>query len=405
MNFGQIVYHSRGVDNLGDNMQLIALDYLYSLMHVTKVVLIQKNKLASYDGVEVILPIVMPLLDYVDGGFSNYFSSKITPIFISLTLVKDRLSDSDIAFFQKTGPVGCRDERTFQTMRRYQIPAYLAGCITAILPPRSLSGGRNKVFLVDVDQRLVDRIPKKLLNNAEFMTHTRHQVKDPKHAMRDLYELYKSDASLIITSLLHCAVPAVAANIPIILAPRSISYRFGWLERLLPIYDEKNWNNIDWNPKPLEYPELKKILIDFMCDRIKGSDKGEKLGQLISQIYLDRNKNNYINDAFDPAREKIDRLFQSLRNPEINYSFWGMTQISEMLFDYIRSQYPKASLVAIYDSFKEYTFNGLVSKSPDKIDGQSKEIVIVTSFSGHSAANELFSKMPGKRFVICWERL
>lgn len=405
MNFGQIIFQSRGVDNLGDNMQLIALDYLFSLMNEDRIVQIQKTDLASYDGIEVILPIVMPLLDYVNGGFANYFSPKITPIFICLTLVKNRLSDSDVAFFQRNGPVGCRDERTFQTMCRYQIPAYLVGCITAILPFRQYSKNQTKVFLVDVDQRLKERIPKSLLDNAELITHTRHHDTDPKKTMCVLYERYKENGSLIITSLLHCAVPSVAAGIPVILAPHSISYRFGWLERILPIYDEEQWDKINWNPQPLVYTEFKRKLIDFMISRIRRSEKSLLLGSLISQIYLERKKNVYVNDAFDPVKLKVDKLFQGLNHSSIDYSFWGMTQISEMLFEYIKSQYPNANLVAIYDTFKVSVFNGLTSKMPSEIDAKSNEIVFVTSFSGHAAANNLFSKMPGKKFLICWERL
>ena len=58
------------------------------------------------------------------------------------------------------------------------------------------------------------------------------------------YQEYQDNASLIITSLLHISTPCVAYGIPVILARDLISYRFSWLDKLLPIYSENDYEGV-----------------------------------------------------------------------------------------------------------------------------------------------------------------
>ena len=128
--------------------------------------------------------------------------------------------------------------------------------------------------------------------------------------MIDYYDNYKKTASLVITSLLHCAVPCLAAGIPIILARKEISYRFGWLESLTPIYDKKNFENIEWNPLPVNYENHKKQILALSIDRIQQTrDKYMKYTD-VSIIYESRVRNTYVNEL-EPIKDQIDKVFMS----------------------------------------------------------------------------------------------
>ena len=403
MNFANIKYRSKGVDNLGDNMQIIALDYLYSILDIKNIKYIEKDDLANYNGDKIILPIVMPLLDYVEGGLSNYFSRNIIPIFLAMTLVKDTLEDQEVVFLKKHSPVGCRDSRTKKTMERYGIKAFLTGCITSILPKRNPTACQLKTFIVDVDAEVIEKIPNKLLEISEIITHTRHNTINPKEQMADLYQRYLNEGKLVVTSLLHCAAPCVAAGVPVVIARKKTSYRFGWLDKFLPIYQETEWGDIDWEPELIDYENLKKDIINFYDLRLRNSSDFIDYAIRIDSFYESRISDEYYNDAFDPVIPKINKLFNQMEG-KVEYSFWGMSQISIMADNYIQKEFPKAKLKSIYDSFKNLRYRNIQSKHPMEMENEVNEIVLVTSFSGHEAAINFFSKRPNKKYIICWER-
>lgn len=78
MKYANISFNARGVNNLGDNIQLIALDAIYKnefQLSTDDIVYINKNDLDKYDGERVILPISLAMVDYVD--WNERFSDKI----------------------------------------------------------------------------------------------------------------------------------------------------------------------------------------------------------------------------------------------------------------------------------------------------------------------------------------
>ncbi len=174
MKFANYQFEAHEKNNLGDNMQIIAIDYIYEKMGIDPedIVYIDKNSLSSYEGEYVILPVNMPLIDYQPNGICGWFSNKIIPVFFGLTLVKDTLLPNEVMYYKKYEPIGCRDERTLETLRKYGIESYLNGCITVTLPLRKLNPQKqNKVFIVDVSDKLLKYIPSKIKEDAEYLTH------------------------------------------------------------------------------------------------------------------------------------------------------------------------------------------------------------------------------------------
>lgn len=395
MKYANYKFHARGVNNLGDNMQLIAIDYIYDCMGIPEkdIIYIDKNDLSVYNGEYVILPVTMPLVDYTENGICGRFSDKIIPVFLGLTLVKDRLLPQEIEYYHRFEPIGCRDERTMSTLRKHGIQAYLHGCITAALPRRN-TGGKllDKVFIVDVVPEVLPYIPETLKKNAEILTHMHEGIDDPKALMQEYYNRYGNEAKLIITGLLHCAVPCIAAGIPVIVARNHISFRFGWLEKLIPLYSRKDFPNIDWDPAPIEYEEQKKLILDITMHRLREAhDKYQKIYDL-SWFYEQREKKEYTVDSFESIKRYIDSRFSD-KHGIYGYSIWGLTQISQLIADYISDNYTNVKLMHVYDTYRRVMFRGLQSESPEEIRSHPDEIVIVTTYGARRMAQSLFDEI------------
>ena len=395
MKFANYSFNAKGVNNLGDNMQIIAIDEIYRSMGIksSDIVYIPTDKLDSYSGEYVILPVTMPLIDYREGGIAGRFSERIIPVFLGFTMVKDSLEPGEIAYFKCFEPIGCRDERTLHTLRKYHIDCYLHGCITLTLPSRQKTQKANKVFIVDVDASLISSIPDNLKENAEIRTHLiKKPLQDPKDAALKQYMEYKDNARLIITSLLHCAVPCAAAGIPVVMVSSAVSYRMAWLEKLIPIYTPEQMNAVDWNPQPLEIEEHKKRILSLTMQRLNATFERNREMLDISFFYEERKKSIYVNEQCASLKEFVDTNWTD-KEKAYQYSIWGMTQNAEWLVDYITDKYPKAQLCHAYDAFRQVHFKGLITENPERIADFPNEIVFVTTSGAESAAKALFEKI------------
>jgi len=400
MKYANYKFYARGVNNLGDNMQLIAIDLIYEHMGIPKedIIYIDKNETSTYKGEYVVMPVTMPLVDYTEGGISGRFSDHIVPVFLGLTLAKDSLIPQEVEYYRRFEPVGCRDERTLNTLRSYGVQAYLHGCITAALPKRSVEGNQfNKVFIVDAPDELIPYIPEELKKDAVYLTHLHNEaLDDPKALMQEYYNRYKNEAKLVITSKLHCSVPCLAAGIPVIVAKKYISYRFGWLEKLLPLYDMKDFPNIEWNPLPLEYEAHKKRLLTITIKRLQEAYQKYSAIYDLSWFYEQRDKKTYIVNAFESIKLFIDSHFTD-KDAEYRYAVWGLTQMSILTVQYISRRFPNAKLMHVYDTYRRVVFEGLQSESPNAIRNHPEEIVFVTTNGAKDMAQAMFTEMGKKK--------
>ena len=135
MQFANLRLRGREFCNLGDQLQLIALDQIYDKMGVSKSDLfyVDKNELLSYKGENLILPINMPLADIYD---ISEISPDITPIFLGLSMQKSYLTVNEVNYLKKYEPIGCRNCKTYSVMNKYGVNSYLGGCVTVTFPSR-----------------------------------------------------------------------------------------------------------------------------------------------------------------------------------------------------------------------------------------------------------------------------
>ena len=87
---------------------------------------------------------------------------------------------------------------------------------------------------------------------------------------RGILEIYRSRAKLIITTLLHCALPAIAMGIPVVVfyplndkeAHNSDRERFSSLEELVRVHRFDEIENINWKPEPIDISDRKLDILD-----------------------------------------------------------------------------------------------------------------------------------------------
>ena len=330
------------------------------------------------------------MVDYYPHGFADRFSDRIIPVFLGLTMAKDTLSKEEVNYLKKYEPIGCRDERTLNTMRKYGIISYLHGCITVTFPKRK-EGNYKSVYVVDVDKCFI--IPDEIKQNAQYRTHF-SAAEDPKSLAQKQYQEYIDNASLVITSLLHCAVPCLAAGIPVVLLKTAVSYRMSWLEKLLPIYTPGD--TINWNPTAPNIEQHKEKVLALTIRRLQ--DAYEKYAGIcdLSYFYENRTKHKYVNDALESIKNYIDQNWQDL-NGFYEYSIWGLTQTAECIVDYIGDKYKNAKLCHVYDAFRKEQFRGILCEPPDNMKQRPNETVFAT---WNGADEKAFKKFNVSKYAM-----
>ena len=395
MKFANYHYTGKHINNLGDHIQILTVDYLYRDMGVCAddIVYIDKDALQHYDGEPVFLPVSMPLIDYKEHGIAGMFSPKITPIFMGLTMAKDELLPEEIAYLMMHEPIGCRDERTFDTLTNAGVRAYLSGCLTVALPTRNENSEKQRtIFIIDPTVGVKRYIPQIISEDAVSSTHLYYEkINNPTLMAEERFNRYQNEARLVITSLLHCSVPCMAMGIPVVLAKDVVSYRFGWLEALLQIYTPPEYASINWNPLPVALESHKKLVKTLFNKRMNRQDATSEIS-CIHDFYMARNRCDYIVDAFIEIQRFIDSTWLEY-STAYQYAVWGLTQMAYMTVSYISKRYPKAKLAHVYDVQVGLTFMDMLTLHPDDISLYTNETVIVTTVGATEYAKKLFNEI------------
>jgi len=402
--------------NIGDYLQFIVNGYLLHLMHVPEedIVYLGFKELEMYDGEEVVFPFCYSIIDFVKDG-RIAISEKIRPVFLAVTLsTVDKFMDVDCflgdeynqTYLKKYGPIGCRDEITYDMFCRHGIPAYINGCMTAVFPKQKCLG--EEVLFIDAPRTLLPYVPKEMWNVAECSTQqyyfNEEEIKDYREMFRFVYEKYEQYieyAKLAVTSRLHVALPLAAMGVPVILAKDNVDGRFSFIERYIPIYGKEKYEEIDWSPEITEWEDMKELLVKHALGRIRGDVDAmelEKMEQKLTAEFRNRiNKNEYkISCAVTHHNgERFDKYADQYwkRNEAKKYAFWGVSVNNlEYWKNHIEDRYPGAELVAIYDSYREGELLGFPYEKPERIVENGDVCVIVCSVGAAQAALELFDE-------------
>lgn len=380
--------------NAGDYMQILAIENVYNYMGIQyeNVVRIKISELSTYDGEYVVLPINYPFYGYYN------LSSKIKPVYLGISIIDNSVSKG--LKFDNFQPIGCRDYHTFHEVQSAGLDAYYGGCLTICFPRRKKEPERQKVFFVDVPHELMGYIPQNLKDNGEFLSQVFYNEDCVNEkGVKKIYEKYCKEATLVVTSRIHCAMPCLAAGIPVIFVCNQLSFRYCVLQSLIPIYTRNQFKSINWEPEKLEIEDRKTSMLNLATNRIQQTfAKYNEICEL-SMIYESPSKIDYTIDTVYAIEEYIKE--KRLDNIEFEYALWGVTQIAESAYKMITEKFPKAKMIAVIDMYRETTFHGRKSVHIDKLKG-TDSVVFVTAGAANKVADQYFLKYGIKHFLICY---
>jgi len=253
-------------ENLGDHIQIQAANVLLSRLWGSPSVRIDRdNQIASLGSVDRLagrLPIVM------NGWFKTNPDEwpphpDLNPAYVGFHLrpfqCPTLLSEAAIEHYRKYAPIGCRDIWTMKLLESHGVSCYLSHCLSLAFPRRvCLSIPAGEVFVVSRDPRICAYVPADI-GPYTYISHYSGCADFNFNLLlaQNLLRLYASRAKLIVTTLLHCALPAIAMGIPVVMVwplnppdrRESDSQRFSSLAGMTAIHDVSELSTLDWNVK------------------------------------------------------------------------------------------------------------------------------------------------------------
>ncbi len=296
--------------NLGDEIQTLAA------LNVLKKLGIKCDGFVDRDN-----PQITDKVNLLVNGFipqssleSKISNDNINPIFNNFHLnyrCLDNTLSKSINQLKRFAPIGCRDRGTHDLLQKHDVDSFFNYCLTLTFERRKKEPNNGKIVVVDLDSFVP--IPKNIKKKERmYVTHeaVNHYSHSTKMIMaQELLDLYRDQASLVITSKLHCALPCVAMGIPVILFGDHTEPRMKLAEEVIPIHPyvvlddvytaakllpyinkrkikyfikKLRWkikwyfkyrkhlkNNIDWDPQPINIEDLKKQIIKNTGEQIK----------------------------------------------------------------------------------------------------------------------------------------
>jgi hypothetical protein len=146
------------------------------------------------------------------------------------------LSSENLPYLEKHAPIGARDSRTLELLQRRGIDAYFSGCLTLTLTAAKQFQRRDFVCLNDLDPELSRCIELRAARPVVITSHDDRETvgfHDRAQKAQQLLSLY-TQARYVVTSRLHCALPCLALETPVLFVPNEPDgYRFSGLLSLL----------------------------------------------------------------------------------------------------------------------------------------------------------------------------
>ena len=125
--------------------------------------------------------------------------------------------------------------------------------------------------MVSRDEQILDHLPASL-GRFTYLTHYTGDRDFQRNKVRafEMLELYRTRAKLIVTTMLHCALPAIAMGIPVIVflpsnegaAHRSDLERFSSLSEMVRVFALSETSLVDWRGYTPDVSLLKLKLVD-----------------------------------------------------------------------------------------------------------------------------------------------
>lgn len=267
-------------ENIGDEVQSIAARRF--LPHIDEYV--DRDKLAEWNPKEPTKIIMNGWYNRNPKGWPPRNSEMVKPLLTSIHVsVKDDEVRSafetkgSLDFLSHNGPIGARDTQTLDFFEKNGLDAYFSGCITLTLQRDPDIPKKDFILAVDVPKAVVEKMRE--TTNREIIELTVYhfpflRTKERFAVAEYMLALYQS-AHAVVTTRLHCLLPSLAFETPVLLIKDSEKYepaRYGGLD-ILPhsLTDEEYLENPQRYPldEPLENPQEYQVIRKSMIERAR----------------------------------------------------------------------------------------------------------------------------------------
>jgi hypothetical protein len=214
-------YHPRYV-NIGDYIQSLASEQF--IPNKNKIIYLDRDNIKyNKSFVKIIFNCWYKIKDKVS------FPKNIRPLFISFHISNKNKIKNIIKILKKYEPIGARDIDTMKALQKNGIKSYFSSCLTLTLGKTFYSKSKkNIIYLVDYKFKkniLIDLEVLKILkfyqpDELKFMYHEKLSLKTNHKKRFEIAKQYLkkySQARLVITTRLHCALPCIGMEVPVIL--------------------------------------------------------------------------------------------------------------------------------------------------------------------------------------------
>lgn len=261
-------------------------------------------------------------------------------------------------------------------------------------PPKKnkQEGVGKKIFVVDGSEELIGAIPEVIRKDCTFLSHaTPFEVYPITHSederLVDLanhfLNMYANEARLIITSRIHAAAPCIALGIPVILATNNADFRYAWIDKFIPIYQEEEYAHIDWYPKTPNIEAVHDLLFYFFKTAINNRCPDRDILKKLDLLYRDRNKTEYyqsFRNRLVPLKTKFSK------NQQFSYAIWGAGCHAMFAHDLMEEMYPNATLKVVVDKYKSGNVFGVPIIKGNKLQEWRIDHVCITTNPGKDEA-------------------
>jgi Putative rhamnosyl transferase/Polysaccharide pyruvyl transferase len=232
---------SYSTTNLGDEIQSIAAQQF--LPHTD--LLIDRDTWTTNAGSFRGAPKII-----LNGWFSNNPENWPPPAFLSPCLISMHITHErrrpalsnpasevlvqgeSLEYLKRHQPVGCRDYWTLDLLRERGVECYFSGCVTLTLGAADPGRRRDYICAVDLPNDLYPTLAERARSPILRLSHrdTNGGTFEQRCATASrLLNLY-AHAKYVVTTRLHCALPCLAFEIPVLLIRAATDqYRFGGL--------------------------------------------------------------------------------------------------------------------------------------------------------------------------------
>ncbi len=226
MKYGLIVY--KNTDNIGDDVQT----------YVAKRFLPQVDYYLEREELDEFLPNNKEEVAVIMNGWFlhkkyNFPPSQyILPLLTSMhfvtghkwTIDKSRyLEEFTKEYLQSHGSVGSRDYVTLEKLNKLGIDTYFSGCMTLTLNKFDEVKQGGYICAVDLSEESINKLKSITDKEIKYITHSVDPKENNKLSietrLQKVEELLKTyqGADFVVTTRLHCALPCVALEVPVVL--------------------------------------------------------------------------------------------------------------------------------------------------------------------------------------------